>query len=37
MIQATRWAAYPSSQVLLRVCRGPFRPLLLGYYSMPSL
>ena len=25
--QITRWAAYPSSQVLSRVCRGPFRPL----------
>lgn len=25
--QITRWAAYPSSQVLLRVCREPFRPL----------
>lgn len=37
IIQVTRWAAYPSSQVLLRVCREPFRPLLLGYYSMPSL
>ena len=23
----TRWAAYPSSQVLLRVRREPFRPL----------
>lgn len=35
--QVTRWAAYPSSQVLLRVCQEPFRPLLLVYYLMPLL
>lgn len=29
MIQIARWAAYPSSQVLLRVCQEPFRPLQL--------
>ncbi len=27
VLEITSWAAYPASQVLLRVCREPFRPL----------
>ncbi len=27
VLKTTSWAAYPASQVLLRVCREPFRPL----------